>query len=136
MNCRYCGNVYANDDRTCGGCGAPKHALRQTLLDAPATPEHWSNSLTATVMRVLMVTLGVLVLMGLATALGIGGFASVLAFFWILPVAPVLMTYAAWRSAKGQFGAFFLRLFAVFGVWNGVFFAVFLAIGVVAAASK
>ncbi len=131
MKCRYCGNAYTDNDRTCGGCGAPKYAI-QSLLDAPATPEHWSNSLKDTVFRVVIMTVGIIVGAALLGAIGFGSLAAVLSFFWAVPVAPTLLTYAAWRDAKGDFGAFFLRLFIVGGVWMGVFIAAMMAIGVAA----
>ncbi len=129
MKCRYCGNAYADEDRTCGGCGAPKDAIR-SLLDAPATPEHWSNSLKDTIIRVLIVTGGVLVGAFVLAAIGLAALGAVLAFFWAMPAAPTLMTYVAWRDAKGDFVGFFVRLFLVMGVWSGISFAVLLAIGV------
>ena len=134
MNCRYCGSVYTNEDRTCGGCGAPKHALRQTLLDAPATPGHWTNSLKDTIYRVLIVTAALVALVAVAGAAGLEGPASVLAFFWAMPAAPTLLTYAAWRDAKGDWMGFFMRSFLASGVWFGVFVAVLMAIGLANAA--
>ena len=129
MKCRYCGNAYTDDDRTCGGCGAPKHAI-QSLLDAPATPEHWSNSLKDTIFRVLIVTGGILVGTPLLAAIGLGALGGLLAFFWAVPTAPTMLSYAAWRDAKGDFAGFFLRLFLVGGVWMGISFAVLMAIGI------
>ena len=129
MNCRYCGNVYADEDRTCGGCGAPKHALRQKVLDAPATPDHWSNSLKDTIYRVLIVTVAMVALVAGAAAAGLGGFAGVVAFFWAMPVAPTLMTYAAWRDARGDWAGWFLRGLLVLPVWCAVFFVVLMSIG-------
>jgi|GEM_PF-5697007 len=133
MNCRYCGNVYTDTDRTCGGCGAPKHAFAQTLLDAPATPEHWSNSLKDTIYRVLIATVAIAVLVVGAGAVGLGGLASVLAFFWAIPAAPTMLTYAAWRDAKGDVGAFLLRLFLIFWLWASLFFVMLMVIGLTAA---
>ena len=130
MNCRYCGNVYSEEDRTCGGCGAPKQALRQTLLDAPATPEHWSKSLRQTVGRVLIATVALLVLIVGVSAIGLGALAALLAMVWALPVVPTLLTYAAWRDAKGDWIGFFMRLWLVFGIWSGIFFVMLMSIGI------
>lgn len=131
MNCRYCGSAYADGDRTCGGCGAPKHAIAQTLLDAPTTPDHWSNSLKDTLYRVVIVTVGVLVLTLLAGAVGLGGVAA-LSFFWAVPIAPTLLTYAAWRDAKGDVLGFLFRGFLVFWLWSVIFAAVLICLGIAA----
>jgi len=129
MNCRYCGNVYTDEDRTCGGCGAPKHALRQKVLDAPATPEHWSNSLKDTIFRLMIGTFVAILLVTVAGLVGLGGAAAVLVFFWAVLVVPVLLTYAAWRDAKGDWAGFFMRSFLIFPIWSVIFFVTFLAIG-------
>jgi len=107
--------------------------LRQTLLDAPATPEHWSNSLKDTVFRVLIATAAIIVLMAVANLIGFGALIGVLAFFWAFPVVPVLLTYAAWREAKGNWAGLFMRSFLVLGVWSGVSFVVVLAFGILVA---
>lgn len=130
MNCRYCENVYTNDDRTCGGCGAPKHALRQKLLDVPATPEHWSNSLKDTIYRVLIGSVCVIVFGILASVLGLGVLGGVLAFFWVIPIVPCLLTYAAWRDSKGDWVGFFMRGFLVIAIWTAVSMVVLLGMGI------
>ncbi len=130
MNCRYCGSVYSDGDRTCGGCGAPKNALRQTLLDAPATPGHWSNSLKDTAYRVLIGTPVLIVLVAVTAAIGLGAFGSTLAFFWAMPVVPCLLTYAAWRDAEGDLVGFFMRGFVVFAIWFAVFTVILMSIGI------
>ena len=130
MNCRYCENVYADEDRTCGGCGAPKHALRQKLLDAPATPEHWSNSLKDTVYRVLIGSVCVIVFGNLALLSGLGVLGGTIAFFWAVPIVPCLLTYAAWRDSKGDWVGFFMRCFLVMGVWMAVSLVVLMGIGI------
>ncbi len=132
MNCRYCGNVYADEDRTCGGCGAPKHAFRQKIFDAPATPEHWSNSLKHTIYRVIAGTVGVVILIAVTGAVGLGFFGTILALFWIMPVVPCLLTYAAWRDAKGEWAGFFIRGFVVSMVWMTVLMVVLMCIGAAA----
>ena len=110
MNCRYCGSVYASEDRTCGGCGAPKGMLARTLLDAPATPEHWSNSLWKTALRVFAVTAGIVLLTIALDLFGAGEPMMILAFFWAVPVVPCLLGYAAWRESEGSWGRFLPRL--------------------------
>ncbi len=132
MNCRYCGNVYTDEDRTCGGCGAPKHALRQKVLDAPATPDHWSNSLKDTIYRVMIGTVVLIVAMVVAGAIGLGALAGILAFFWVMPVVPCVLTYAAWRDARGDWVGFFMRGFLVFAIWTAVSIVVLMSIGVAA----
>lgn len=130
MNCRYCGNVYTDEDRTCGGCGAPKHALRQKFLDAPATLGHWSHSLKDTIYRVLIGSVCVIVFGVLASLLGVGALGGLLAFFWIMPVVPCLLTYAAWQDSKGDWVGFFMRGFLVFAVWTAVFMVVLMSVGI------
>lgn len=129
MNCRYCGSVYTDADRTCGGCGAPKDGLRETLLDVPATPDHWTNSLKDTIYRVLIGTVAAMALTLLSGLVGINGFVGTLAFLWAVPAVPTLLTYAAWRDAKGDFYGFFLRGFLVFPLWCIVTAMVLLAAG-------
>lgn len=130
MNCRYCGNVYIDSDRSCGGCGAPKQAVAQKLLDVPATPDHWSNSLKATIIRVLAATVVVVVLTGFAWLLDYGSVAAVVGFFWVVPVSPTLLTYAAWRDARGDWVGFFQRGFIVFWLWGAISFVVLMQIGI------
>ena len=120
MNCRYCGSVYGGEDRTCGGCGAPKGALARTLLDAPSTPEHWSNSFWRTAMRVFIVTVGVIAALTALDWLGVGEPATVAAFFWAVPVAPALLSYAAWREAEANW----LRFLPYMGMATAISMAV------------
>lgn len=130
MICRYCGNAYATDDRTCQGCGAPKTGIVSKVLDAPSTPDHWSNSFRQTVLRVFIVTIAVLVMVLLLGLVGWVNFGAVLAFFWAMPVAPSLLAYGAWRTAKGDLVMLFTLLTAAAMVWGGVFLTTMLIIGV------
>ena len=132
MICRYCGSAYTNDERTCGGCGAPKTTVTK-LLDVTATPDHWSNSLRDTTVRVLAVTLIIGVICMLCVFMGLAAPAMVFAFFWAVPVAPTLLTYAAWRNAKGAIPQFMIYLTFAGLVWSGIFFITLLMIGVTVA---
>lgn len=129
MNCRYCGGVYEAKARTCGGCGAPKSAI-STLLDLPATPDHWTNSLGRTTWIVLMLTAGIC---ALATAVRMAGWvdpAMFLLLFWAVPIAPILLFYSAWRSSQGQVGGRLLNLFCALAVAAGVAFVIVIAGGI------
>ncbi len=129
MICRYCGCAYTNDDRRCGGCGAPKTAVTK-LLDVSAKPDHWSNSLRDTTLRVLAGTLAVGVICAVCVFIGWTAPAMVFAFFWAVPVAPSLLTYAAWRDAKGAIPQFMIYLTFAGMVWSGIFFITLLMVGV------
>ena len=131
MNCRYCGNVYTGEDRTCGGCGAPKHAVTQRLLDAPATPEHWSNSFGRTALRVFVVTLVILALLTALDMVGLGEPATVAAFFWAVPVAPSLLTWAAWREAEANWLRFLPYMGMAAGISMAVGMTILFAIGMI-----
>lgn len=132
MICRYCDTVYNAEDRTCAGCGAPKTTLSRAVLDAPATPEHWSNSLRTTTLYTLIATVALAILAGLMALIGWSAVAGLMMFFWAVPAAPTLLTYAAWRSAKGSVLDFLLRLTFAGAVWSGIFTTALIVIGILA----
>jgi len=131
MNCRYCGGVYAVTERTCGGCGAPKTVV-ETFLDVPAVPGHWSQSMTVTVQRVALVSGGIGLGAALLSLIGLGAIGAFVAFFWMMPLAPMALSLGAWQSSIGNFGDR-VRNFMIAGfMWVGICFGMLIVIGIVA----
>lgn len=131
MNCRYCGGVYAATERSCGGCGAPKTAV-QTLLDVPVAPDHWSHSMFSTVQRVAIVSVAISVAAGLFSLVGIKTLGMVIAFFWMVFLAPAGLALGAWQASIGNFPER-IRNFVVAGLmWFGISLAMLLVIGLTA----
>lgn len=133
MNCRYCETVYDSTDRRCSGCGAPKTVLSRTLLDGPATPDHWSNSFPKSVLYILIASAVIAVLCGLMAWIGWQGAAAVMGLFWSSLMAPAVLTYAAWRSAEGSWAQFFVRLCLSGMIWGGIMMIFVIIIGVIVA---
>lgn len=135
MKCRYCGGIYAMTERTCGGCGSPKTTV-QTLLDLPAEPGHWSHSMMDTAQRIAVITGIVAVVAILLGSIGFENLAVFVAFFWMIPLAPIGLGIGAWQSSIAKPGERVRNIILAVLMALGIGLAMLIAIGVAVAGSE
>ena len=131
MNCRYCNGLYAVSERTCGGCGAPKTFV-QTLLDVPAAPNHWSQSMMRTAQLVALISLGIAIVFWVIFLMGFENLATLMAFVWIVPLSAIALAMGAWQSSIGNFQLRIRNIVIAVLLWAGLGIALFLVIGAAA----